>query len=224
MWSTILTLDATTGSTGSPSSTRDRVDHVDRRRIGDRDHARGPSPSRPSGRTRRWRAKLIGSLLDQLDRDVLGARQVAQVRHLRLQRERERELVLVDQPAAGRAPRRAARPPRAAWSSARSIVVRRDATPRDQDLAEQRRDRADRRPPAADQAAPGHEPGAAIRAPSWRGGLAVGLGLRRRRRRRLVRLVDARRRVLERALEHLLALAHRARASRGPARPTAPRG
>src|SRR5437773_1696631 len=36
-------------------------------------------------------------LVDQLDRDVLGARQIAQVRHVELMRERERELILVDQ-------------------------------------------------------------------------------------------------------------------------------
>ena len=36
-------------------------------------------------------------LVDQLAGDVFGARQVAQVRHVELQRERERELVLVDE-------------------------------------------------------------------------------------------------------------------------------
>ena len=125
MWSTILALDATTGSTGSPSSTRDGVDHVDRERIGDRDqHAvRAIAAERQHEVLAR---EVDRQLVDQLGRDVLGARQVAQVRHLELERERERELVLVDQLAAAPGPRRAGRPPRAASRArARSNRARR---------------------------------------------------------------------------------------------------
>ena len=64
---------------------RDRVDHVDRVRIGDRDHhaARRVAAERQHQALAR---EVDRHLVDQLDRDVVGARQVAQVRHLELQR------------------------------------------------------------------------------------------------------------------------------------------
>ena len=112
----------------------DRVDDLDRVRIGDRDHDAAVLAAQ------RHDLALPGEvdrqLVDQVDRDVIGARQIAQVTEVELHRERLRELILVDelephehladQPALFALPRQ------------RAIDrVGRDLAPRDEDLAEQ---------------------------------------------------------------------------------------
>ena len=115
----------------------DRVDHLDRVRIGDRDHharVAGIAAERQHDALAR---EVDRHLVDQLFRDVLGARQVAQVRQVELRGERERELVLVDE--LERDQHLADQPALLALLREPTLDrVARDATTRDEELAEQR--------------------------------------------------------------------------------------
>jgi hypothetical protein len=115
----------------------DRVDHVDRGRIRDR-HEHAPRRLAPEREDQTLAREVDRQLLDQLDRNLLGARQVAQVRHLGLRGERERELILVDQLHAHEHLADQA----AFFSLLRERALDRfghDAASRDEDLAEQLR-------------------------------------------------------------------------------------
>ena len=139
MWSMILALDATTGSTGSARSTA--TASITSTACGSATATMTrPVASRPSGRTRRWRAKLIGSL--SISSTGMSSARGRSRRYgiSDWTDERARELVFVDQlQASSTSP---SRPPSSrCFASARSIDSGATPAVRDQDLAEERRDR-----------------------------------------------------------------------------------
>jgi hypothetical protein len=117
---------------------RDVIDHVQPGRIGDGD--RDP-PGGVAGHRQHdvLLGEVDGQAVDQVGRHVLGPRQIAHRRHLGLDRQRRRQLILVDQLERDQdlAEQAAVL---ALLEQAALDGVGADAELRDQDLAEQRRD------------------------------------------------------------------------------------